>query len=69
MHHSNQTEQRNPNSKFPRGELAPPRRIGTPEMEAARDSMAALLDAGLFDSAQSLVRVTPLYLPLPTPNR
>jgi hypothetical protein len=33
-------------------------------MEAARDSMAALLDAGLFDSAQTLVR-NPCTFPSP----
>jgi hypothetical protein len=48
----------------PRGELAAPHRIGRPDMEAARDSMAALRDAGLFDSAQTLVR-NPCTFPSP----
>jgi hypothetical protein len=54
----------NPNSKFPRQDKPSRRGIGPPEMEAARDSMAALLDAGLFDSAQTLVR-NPCTFPSP----
>lgn len=39
----------------------------SPEMEAARESMAALVDAGLYDCAQTLVRNPPSSLPSPPP--
>jgi hypothetical protein len=58
-----------PNTKNPRtsSDFKFPRQSSPPEMEAARESVAALLDAGLFASAQTLVRAAiPVSPPLPT---
>jgi len=58
-----------PNTKNPRtsSDFKFPRQSSPPEMEAARESMAALLDAGLFASAQTLVRAAiPVSPPLPS---
>lgn len=43
-----------------------PRQSSPPGMEAARESMAALLNAGLFGPAQTLVRVPRSLPPLPS---